>query len=60
MREKETHNKILAPKKKYLKGTSFSTDYQKGVGQKRYNKKGLNGGVCRLHKPTKKGKLINK
>ena len=46
MREKETHNKILAPKKKYLKGTPFSTDYRKGVGQKRYNKKGLNGGVC--------------
>ena len=34
MREKKTHNKILAPKQKYLKGTSFSTDYRKEVGQK--------------------------
>ena len=46
MREKKTHNKILAPKQKYLKGTSFSTDYRKGVGQKSYHKKSLNGGVC--------------
>ena len=58
MREKKTHNKILAPKQKYLKGTSFSTDYRKGVGQKRYNKKGLNGGVCIAK--TNKRRQVNK